>query len=152
MGFHLDNVVINTTGSASATTTAVTAYRVQEMDLESLYLLGNGNQTAMVLDGTGNYTGGTFYDVAFNGFQTAVSGDWASGGESGDDGLVECEHVRAAAYRLPDEWGIPVAGTVGINLQAGDGNTFTGGDVEGCATALHLGAECGEQHDCWVEE
>ena len=29
---------------------------------------------------------------------------------------------------------------VGINLQQGDGNTFTGGDVEGCATALHLGA------------
>ena len=29
---------------------------------------------------------------------------------------------------------------IGINLQQGDGNTFTGGDVEGCATAVHLGA------------
>jgi hypothetical protein len=27
----------------------------------------------------------------------------------------------------------------GINLRQGDGNTFTGGDVEGCSTALHLG-------------
>jgi hypothetical protein len=49
------------------------AYRTQEMDLESLYFLGNSNQTGMTLDGTGNYTGGTFYDNAFNGFQTAVN-------------------------------------------------------------------------------
>ena len=39
----------------------------------------------------------------------------------------------------PTSGGKPVAGTTGINLLAGDGNTFTGGDVEGCATALHLG-------------
>jgi len=40
----------------------------------------------------------------------------------------------------PTSGGNPIAGTTGINLQQGDGNTFTGGDVEGCATALHLGA------------
>jgi len=33
-----------------------------------------------------------------------------------------------------------MSGTYGINLQQGDGNTFTGGDVENCSTALHLGA------------
>ena len=49
------------------------AYRTQELDLESLYFLGNSNQTGMTLDGTGNYTGGTFFDNAFNGFQTAVN-------------------------------------------------------------------------------
>ena len=56
----MDNVVINTTGIESATAQGLVAYRTQEMDLESLYLLGNSNQTGMTLDGTGNYTGGTF--------------------------------------------------------------------------------------------
>jgi hypothetical protein len=40
----------------------------------------------------------------------------------------------------PTSGGNPIAGTYGINLLQGDGNTFTGGDVEGCSTALHLGA------------
>jgi hypothetical protein len=39
----------------------------------------------------------------------------------------------------PESGGSPISGTYGINLQQGDGNTFTGGDVEGCSTALHLG-------------
>ena len=59
-GFHMDNVVINTTAATSATAQGLAAYRTQEMDLESLYFLGNSNQTGMTLDGTGNYTGGTF--------------------------------------------------------------------------------------------
>jgi hypothetical protein len=73
MGFHMDNAVINTTSAASATAQGFLAYRAQELDLESLYLLGNSNQTGMTLDGTGNYTGGTFYDDEFTGFQTAVN-------------------------------------------------------------------------------
>ena len=48
-------------------------YRTQELDVESLYLLGNGNQTAITLDGTGNYTGGTFLDDEMDGFQVAVN-------------------------------------------------------------------------------
>jgi hypothetical protein len=47
-------------GGDSATAQGLVAYRTQEMDLESLYFLGNANQTGMTLDGTGNYTGGTF--------------------------------------------------------------------------------------------
>ena len=61
-GFHMDNVVINTTAATSATAQGLIAYRTQELDLESLYFLGNSNQTGMTLDGTGNYTGGTFLD------------------------------------------------------------------------------------------
>jgi hypothetical protein len=53
MGFHMDDVVINTTASSNATTAGLVAYRTQEMDLESLYFLGNSNQTGMTLDGTG---------------------------------------------------------------------------------------------------
>src|SRR5581483_3048582 len=44
-GFHLDNAVINTTPSTSALAQAFTAYRTQEINLESLYILGNSNQT-----------------------------------------------------------------------------------------------------------
>ena len=72
-GFHMDNVVINTTGASSATAQGLVAYRTQEMDLEGLYFLGNSNQTGMTLDGTGNYSGGTFQDDEFGGFGTAVN-------------------------------------------------------------------------------
>jgi hypothetical protein len=40
----------------------------------------------------------------------------------------------------PTSGGSPIAGRMGSTWQQGDGNTFTGGDVEGCATALHLGS------------
>ena len=139
-GFHMDNVVINTTAATSASSMGLAAYRTQEMDLESLYLLGNGNQTGMTLDGTGNYTGGTFLDDQFGGFQTAVS---AVGHQVTNPATTDW--MNASAFvRLhidcPTSGGSPISGTTGINLQQGDGNTFTGGDVEGCSTALHLGA------------
>ncbi len=116
------------------------AYRTQELDLESLYLLGNSNQTGMTLDGTGNYTGGTFYDDEFIGFQTAVN---AIGHQISNPATTDW--LNASTFvRLhidcPTSGGSPISGSYGINLQQGDGNTFTGGDVEGCSTALHLGA------------
>jgi len=139
LGFHMDNVAINTTAATSATATGLKAYRTQELDLESLYFLGNSNQTGMTLDGTGNYTGGTFLDNAFNGFQTAVN---AIGHQVAN--AATTDWLNASAFvRLhidcPMSGGNPISGTNGINLQQGDGNTFTGGDVEGCSTALHLG-------------
>ncbi len=138
-GFHMDNAVINTTGATAATAQAFVAYRTQEMDLQSLYLLGNSNQTGMTLDGTGNYTGGTFYDIAANGFQTAINGiGHQSANAATTDWLNASTFVRVH-LNCPTSSGSPIAGTVGINLAQGDGNTFTGGDVEGCATALHLG-------------
>jgi len=138
-GFHLDNVAINTTASGSAAAQGLAAYRTQEMDLESLYFLGNSNQTGMTLDGTGNYTGGTFLDNALNGFQTAVNaiGHQVSNPAT-TDWLNASTFVRLH-IDCPTSGGSPIAGTYGINLQQGDGNTFTGGDVEGCSTALHLG-------------
>jgi len=139
LGFHLDNVVINTTGSADAEAQGLAAFRTQELDLESIYFLGNSNQTGMTLDGTGNYTGGTFQDLEFGGFGTAVN---AVGHQvtnsAGTDWLNASTFVRLH-INCPTNGGSPVAGTYGINLLQGDGNTFTGGDVEGCGTALHLG-------------
>jgi hypothetical protein len=140
MGFHMDNAVINTTSAASATAQGFLAYRAQELDLESLYLLGNSNQTGMTLDGTGNYTGGTFYDDEFTGFQTAVN---AIGHQISNPATTDW--LNASTFvRLhidcPTSGGNPISGSYGINLQQGDGNTITGGDVEGCSTALHLGA------------
>jgi hypothetical protein len=139
MGFHLENVAINTTAASSGTAQGVVAYRTQEMDLASLYFLGNSNQTGMTLDGTGNYTGGSFYDNEFSGFQTAVN---AVGHQIANPATTDW--MNASTFvRLhidcPTSGGNPISGTYGINLQQGDGNTFTGGDVEGCSTALHLG-------------
>jgi len=139
-GFHMDNVVINTTASSSATAQALRAYRTQELDLENLYLLGNSNQTGITLDGTGNYTGGSFFSDQIDGFQIAVNaiGHQATNPAT-TDWLNASTFVRLH-IDCPTNAGSPISGTVGINLQQGDGNTFTGGDVEGCNTAMHLGA------------
>ncbi|HEV2326510.1 MAG TPA: hypothetical protein VGS10_21405 [Terracidiphilus sp.] len=138
-GFHLDNVAINTTGATSATAQGMAAYRTQEMDVESVYLLGNSNQTAMTLDGTGNYTGGTFFDDAFNGFGTAVNAIGHQIANAATTDWLNASTFVRLHIDCPTSGGSPIAGTIGINLQQGDGNTFTGGDVEGCSTALHLG-------------
>jgi len=140
MGFHLDNAVINVTGSASAAAEGLAAYRTQELDVESMYFLGNSNQTGMVLDGTENYTGGTFYDLEFSGFQTAVNGIGHQVTNPATTDWMNASTFVRLHIDCPTSAGAPIAGTYGINLQQGDGNTFTGGDVEGCATALHLGA------------
>jgi len=140
LGFHMDNVAINTTAATSATATGLTAYRTQELDLESLYFIGNQNQTGMTLDGTGNYTGGTFFDNAFNGFQTAVNAIGHQVSNAATTDWVNASTFVRLHIDCPTNAGSQISGTYGINLQQGDGNTFTGGDVEGCSTALHLGA------------
>jgi hypothetical protein len=140
LGFHMDNAMINTAAANNATAQGLVAYRTQEMDLEGLYFLGNSNQKGMTLDGTGNYTGGSFFGDQFDGFQTAVN---AIGHQISNPATTDW--MNASTFvRLhidcPTSGGNPTAGTYGINLQQGDGNTFTGGDVEGCSMALHLGA------------
>jgi hypothetical protein len=139
-GFHMDNAVINTTAATSASAQGLVAYRTQELDIASLYLLGNSNQTGITLDGTGNYTGGSFYGDQFDGFQTAVN---AIGHQTANPATTDWMNASTFArlhIDCPTSGGYPIAGTIGVNLQQGDGNTFTGGDVEGCSTALHLGA------------
>ena len=139
-GFHMDNVAINTTAATSATAQGLVAYRTQEMDLESLYFLGNANQTGMTLDGTGNYTGGTFLDDQLGGFGTAVNAIGHQVTNPATTDWMNASTFVRLHIDCPTASGNPISGTYGINLQQGDGNTFTGGDVEGCATALHLGA------------
>ncbi|MGA3009937.1 MAG: hypothetical protein ABSD72_06710 [Terracidiphilus sp.] len=139
-GFRLDNVAINITSSTSASAQGLTAYRTQEMDLESLYFLGNSNQTGMTLDGTGNYTGGTFLDVEFGGFQTAVNAIGHQISNPATTDWMNASTFLRLHIDCPTSGGSPISWSYGINLQQGDGNTFTGGDIEGCATALHLGA------------
>jgi hypothetical protein len=140
MGFHMDNAVINTTASNSSTAQGLVAYRTQEMDVDSLYLLGNSNQTGMTLDGTGNYTGGSFFNDHFNGFQTAVNAVGHKISNPATTDWMNASTFVRLHIDCPTSGGSPISGTYGINLQQGDGNTFTGGDVEGCSTALHLGA------------
>jgi hypothetical protein len=140
-GFRLDNAALNTTAAQSAAAQAIAISRTQEISLASLYLLGNGTQTALTLDGTGNYTGGTFEDLQFTGYQTAVNAiGHTISNPATSDWLNASAFVRMH-IDCPTSSGSPIAGTVGINLAAGDGNTITGGDVESCSTALHLGPQ-----------
>jgi hypothetical protein len=139
-GFHMDNLVINTTAASSATAQGLVAYRTQELNLENLYFLGNANQTGMTLDGTGNYTGGSFFGNQFSGFQSAVNAIGHQVANAATTDWMNASTFVRLHIDCPTSGGNPISGTYGINLQQGDGNTFTGGDVEGCSTALHLGA------------
>lgn len=139
-GFHMDNLKI-VTASGGTSATAMAFYRTQDIDLRSVYLNGNQltGQTGIYLDGTGNYAGGSFDSDTLNGFGAGV---YMTGHLSGS---VVGDFANASTFtRLhvvcPTSAGNPVAGTYGVNVVAGDGNTWSGGDIEGCSTMFHLGA------------
>ncbi len=81
-----------------------------------------------------------FYDNHFSGFQTAINGIGHQVTNSAATDWLNASTFVRLHIDCPTTNGNPIAGTYGINLQQGDGNTFTGGDVENCSTALHLGA------------
>ena len=139
-GFWMSNVNLNT-ASAGSSATGIYFARAQEVRLDSIYLNGNGGtgQTAITLDGTGNYTGGTFIDVYANNFNTG----WLLTGHL--SGSVSGDFANASVFVkphvvCPTSGGSPISGSYGINAVAADGNTWDGGDVEGCDTMFHLGA------------
>jgi hypothetical protein len=111
-------------------------HRVQEADVERVYFNGDNStgQTAITLDGTGNYTGGTFAGLRILSYGTglALVGNVTGGANASTFVRVHIDCSSSA--------GSPITGTVGINLAYGDGNTFTGGDVETCDTMLALGS------------
>jgi hypothetical protein len=139
-GFMLENMNINT-ASAGSGAQALHFYRAQEIKLDSLYLNGNQStgQTGIVLDGTGDYTGGTFIDIVANGYGTG----WLLTGHL--SGSVVDDYANASTFikahvDCPTSGGSPISGTIGFNVVGGDGNTWSGGDVESCSTMFHLAA------------
>jgi hypothetical protein len=134
-GFVLTDLAL-TVPSAGAAARAIDLHRVQEADIERVYLIGNNalGQTALTLDGTGNYTGGQFIGLHVASFGTAVTLTGNSTGGANASTFVRL-HIDC-----PTSSGSPVSGGVGVNLAYGDGNTFTGGDWESCDTMLSLGS------------
>ena len=134
-GFVLTDLAV-TTPSAGASAHALDLHRVQEADVERVYFNGDNStgQTAITLDGTGNYTGGTFAGLRILSYGTglALVGNVTGGANASTFVRVHIDCSSSA--------GSPLTGTVGINLAYGDGNTFTGGDVETCDTVLVLGS------------
>jgi hypothetical protein len=134
-GFSISDMAV-VTASADSAATAFAFHRVQEINMERLYVIGNNGtgQTGILLDGKGNYSGGSFISLHVSGFgsQLAMTGD-ATGGANAST------FVRAH-FNCPTSGGSPIAGTIGVSLAYGDGNTFTGGDIESCDTMLFLGA------------
>lgn len=134
-GFVLTDLAV-TTPSAGASAHALDLHRVQEADVERVYFNGDNStgQTAVTLDGTGDYTGGTFIglQIVSYGQGLALVGNGTGGANASTFVRVHIDCSSSA--------GAPLAGTVGINLAYGDGNTFTGGDVETCDTVLALGS------------
>ena len=138
--FMADNLNINT-ASAGAAAVALHFYTAQEIRLDNLSINGDGGtgQTGTLLDGTGNYSGGTFIDVHTQQF----AHPWVMTGHL--SGVVVDDYANASTFikahiDCPTSAGSPIAGTIGFDIQGGDGNTWAGGDVEGCATVMHFGA------------
>jgi hypothetical protein len=138
-GFQMLNLDIQT-AYASSGAQAIHFYRTKEIRLDNLYL--NGDQgtdmTGLTLDGTGDYSGGTFTDIVISGFNTAL---YLTGHLSGS---VTDDYANASTFLklhidCPETAGSPTTGTTGIYIAGGDGNSFVGGDVEGCATVMHFG-------------
>ena len=134
-GFVLTDLAVNT-ASAGASAHALDLHRVQEADIERVYFNGDNStgQAGITLDGTGNYTGGTFIGLRIlsYGQGLALVGNGTGGANASTFVRV---HIDCSS-----SGGSPLTGTVGINLAYGDGNTFTGGDVESCDTMLALGS------------
>ena len=139
-GFRISNVNLNTAG-AGTSAQGLDFYRTQEIDLRGLYLNGNqsNGQMGIYLDGTGNYAGGTFDSDTIDGFGVAL---YMTGHQTGS---AVGDYANASTFTrmhidCPTSSGSPIIGTYGINLVGGDGNTWVGGDVEGCSTMFHMGA------------
>ena len=134
-GFYLTDLTLATANGGSSAR-AIDFHRVQEIDIERVYFIGNNGtgQTGITLDGTGNYSGGTFQSFRLSNFGTALlmtgNGTGAANASTFTRMHVDC----------PTSGGSPISGGIGINLAYGDGNTFVGGDIEGCDTMLSLGA------------
>ena len=133
-GFALTDMAI-TTPSATSNVVAMYFHRTQEIDIERVYFIGNNStgQTAIILDGTGNYSGGTFVNVSMASFGYALEMTGITTAGANASTFVRL-HINCST-----SGGSPITGTFGISIDHGDGNTFSGGDVEGCATMLHLG-------------
>jgi hypothetical protein len=138
-GAELSDLSIVTSGAGS-TAMAVAIYRAQDLFVHDLIINGSwsSSQIGLYLDGSGNYTGGEFRNIKIENEGVAL---WMSGHL---DGAVTDDYANASTFtRLhivcPGVQGQPIAGTYGIDILGGDGNTFSGGDVEGCDTVLHLG-------------
>jgi hypothetical protein len=139
-GFRIENVNLNT-ASAGTSAKGFAFYRTQEISARDLYLNGNQltGQTGIYLDGTGDYTGGTFDSDTMNGFGAGVTMTGHVSGSVVDDYSNASTFTRLH-IACPTSSGSPVAGTYGVNLLGGDGNTWDGGDIEGCSTMFHFGA------------
>ena len=133
-GFYLTDLTLATANGGSSAR-AIDFHRVQEIDIERVYFIGNNGtgQTGITLDGTGNYSGGTFQSFRLSNFGTALlmtgNGTGAANASTFTRMHIDC----------PTSGGSPISGGIGINLAYGDGNTFVGGDIEGCDTMLSLG-------------
>jgi hypothetical protein len=134
-GFVLTDLAVTTPG-AGASAHGVDLHRVQEADVERVYFIGNNalDQVGLTLDGRGNYTGGTFASLHIASFGTALllTGDGTGGANAGTFLRVHID--------CPSSAGVPLTGGIGVSIVEGDGNTFTGGDIESCDTMLSLGA------------
>ena len=134
-GFYMTDLTL-ATANAGTSAHAIDFHRVQEVDIERVYFIGNNGtgQTGITLDGAGNYSGGGFSNFRLSNFGTGLlmTGD--------STGAANASTFTRMHLNCPTSGGSPIAGGIGVNLAYGDGNTFVGGDIEGCDSMLILGA------------
>lgn len=129
------------TNTAGNSAVAMAFYQTQDIEMDDVELNGKGAsgsiQLGMLLDGTGNYSGGTFRAVHLNSYPMGI---WMTGHDSGS---AIGDFANASTFeRLHID--CPVLGAnhpngVGIYAQKAESNTWIGGDIEGCDKMVELG-------------
>lgn len=135
VGVEISNMLI-ITGNAGNGARAIELDDVQEARLENLYLSGSGdyNQSGIVLNGIGNYTGGLFQNIHIDSYGTAIFGTG-----SGDAGL-NASTFNKIHINCPSIVSRGSSATAGFQFNNADGNAVTGGDIENCTWAVYLGS------------
>ena len=104
-GFYLTDLTLATANGGSSAH-AIDFHRVQEIDIERVYFVGNNGtgQTGITLDGTGNYSGGTFQGFRLSNFGTALN-------MTGDGtGAANASTFTRMHINCPTSGGSPITG------------------------------------------
>jgi len=133
-----DLSIVTTSGGATAR--ALSIFRTQDVYVHDIVLNGSGSlqQLGLYLDGSGNYTGGLFQNIKIENQGQAI---WMTGHfyHGVSDDYANASTFNRLHIVCPTSGGSPISGTYGIHIVGGDGNAFTGGDIEGCDTDVEFG-------------
>lgn len=130
LAFECSNISFQLTSAGSAAI-GMKLVRTQDFVLDRLHFNGTGGavtQQAIILDGTGNFTGGNIYYPKITGFLKGIQGT-GSGAAAANANTILGGSISSPA----------TGSSLGIDLQAGSaGNSIVGIDVEAHSVGYNI--------------